>query len=1232
MPIRIEEAPDPLSGLTPTSTSQPILAESDAYRLLVHDMERYVLRRVTGRSFLISGHRGSGKTTLVLKAVHDLRARFRGESGGRMPLLVRLTGPDLLPDPKRAVEESRAKARQAAGKASDGTPEAAAADDSPAAPESEPEVALAERALRQITLAIYRALAAEFSRAYGDALADSITESFDPFETRVPLNDFAARHLELAAQFRLALDDAPGPALLRELYRLGGFLASGVLFRRTGGPWLFGQGLRELVVLASAAQAYRVVSGDYETKQTAKADATDELARSLSVAPSGAAAFKDLARQLLAVFFGGVVGAGVLFSDEKGLAAALAAIAAAGVASFGFKLTASRTRKRAFTDEYTFIRSHDASTLERELPVLVERLHDAGLAPIFLVDELDKVDDLAERMESVVDHLKHFVSEGAFFCFLTDRDYFEHLRFRALREPYPREHTYFTHRLFVVHRPNDWHAYLHKTLTVTGTERADVSDAPALRYYLLHQARMHPVDLRRELRALRGPTDDALLGPGEVRSQLGYRFAITAQLAVELVLTYSDVKARLGQEPAFTQPMFDALYYPSRMWAEGGAELDVSKEAFVRYLSERMSPNRPRHATAPPPLAAGHAQPPAPPKRRPRRAGADAPAPPEAAGGGSPGLTPTLPIGPSDIDFLLQQARAVTALLTDPRQLAAALQQGASGLSLPSEVIEAIPVTEELRLLQPVSDGVYRWRYDAFGIALPGTRPATPTPQPDRRPTAERERRRSAGGSEALGAEAASPAEVDALAALREEIVFIRQLDESVREVSLDLYRLADELFILSRTPSWPQVESAMGRLVHYLDIGRSYPDLDRDRSLVVDYGAMVRRRGKALAMCLAYGAYVGRSVVQSDTEYLARGVEAVSRGYDLRSAATDEALEVVLSKLPPVVATWLSGVPPIAVETLASWIGSMRKLVTSPVSQYQAKGIEEARIEAWKLWDERLRRFLLSGETRFDPDLFDLLCLAANVPPAAMLPLDLSGMSLAAWSATLKPFVSSDRGKRAEAPGWLAAPVLIQLGLGARLRDHAPGWLPGGVGEWIELVARTRPRALEPRPTALILARTVFIPPSPRDNTALRTDITSWAPSERFGAFVHEGSWELRTGAEDLKLLVQLFSQPEDEHELLEPFSALENPPAVLFIQTPIPDYGRGLASFLGVWRNRQQAIFLLADQESDLLKDVKLPLPTPPRAIIGAKSLDDAMERALRLLSERRAPEGDDRIKPRA
>src|SRR3954463_7014175 len=128
MPIRIYESPDPLSDRTIGIEGElPLLIDSDAARLLVQEIKRYCHGEVTGRSFLIAGHRGAGKTTMVADAVLRVQraheeAQRRAPAGtdprprdARMlrPLFVPLHGPSILPDPKSADYVSASSDRPA---------------------------------------------------------------------------------------------------------------------------------------------------------------------------------------------------------------------------------------------------------------------------------------------------------------------------------------------------------------------------------------------------------------------------------------------------------------------------------------------------------------------------------------------------------------------------------------------------------------------------------------------------------------------------------------------------------------------------------------------------------------------------------------------------------------------------------------------------------------------------------------------------------------------------------------------------------------------------------------------------------------------------------------------------------------------------------------------------------------------------------------------------------------
>src|SRR6185437_14231885 len=102
------DIPEPLSPASQFSSTEPLLIESAAYRHLVEDLRRYCNREVNGRSFLIAGHRGAGKTTLVASAFAKLLADFDRRPLRARPVFVPVLGPSLLPDPAdTAVDDLR---------------------------------------------------------------------------------------------------------------------------------------------------------------------------------------------------------------------------------------------------------------------------------------------------------------------------------------------------------------------------------------------------------------------------------------------------------------------------------------------------------------------------------------------------------------------------------------------------------------------------------------------------------------------------------------------------------------------------------------------------------------------------------------------------------------------------------------------------------------------------------------------------------------------------------------------------------------------------------------------------------------------------------------------------------------------------------------------------------------------------------------------------------------------
>jgi len=601
--VKIHSLLDPLGDRARNkerdNTTEPVLLiGSDAATLLTSELRRYCRGEITGRSFLVAGHRGSGKTTLTGQAFLDVLGECRNQNLPTRPLYVLLHGPNLFPDPQRNAPPPPPPALPAvpAGQQEPlrivlehvGKPEPASAQQ-----ESEPEPKELRRTLEQIVLCLHRAAAREISDCYRQRATESPQELLQ-------------ERLELAAQLEIELWECPSAQRLRELWRRAEVLYQGVLFDRldaaaAGLAPRHDQGLLELVALTGVCEAYRRISGTYTRQESQQDAAASKSDLSLALDSTG----KNLFGPLLSILTGGLVGAGLFASTTDALQSTLAGFLAAFGASMIFKFSASRSRERALASQQTFLFDMTVATLDRILPMLIQRLQHAGLAPMFVIDELDKVENAI--LPGVIGYLKKLVAEKAFFCFLTDRSYFEEILCRSRNQAYSMESSFFAHRLFVAFQFSDFHSYVEKVLVQpeepkipAGTpaaaqpqaqadllvpqslyknEKLDVEVVP---WVLLHRARMHALDLRRLLEEWLGK-----LRPGEIRTADEFRFDVTIQVAVEMILTQPILNRRLRQQPEFTQLVHDALYFISRQWKDLEPVDLEDHESFRQYLDQR---------------------------------------------------------------------------------------------------------------------------------------------------------------------------------------------------------------------------------------------------------------------------------------------------------------------------------------------------------------------------------------------------------------------------------------------------------------------------------------------------------------------------------------------------------------------------------------------------------------------------------------------------------------------
>ncbi|PIB90503.1 ATP-binding protein [Caulobacter sp. FWC2] len=559
MPIVIDDIERVGRGVGPwTIPARRAFAKSSAYWVLRRSLNRYVARQTAGgRSFLIAGHRGAGKTALVEQVVNDMRwdAIESVAAGGvvdapRRPFIVKLHGPSLIAPTWGSLPSKDSEDPQSV---------------------TEP----AHRALIQITLALYRAFAQEIGSGF-ELHAQAV----------VPRTD----HLEFAGQLQLELDQAPDPATIRYFWKRLSRLNAGVLWPDPpagldGLP--ADQGVREVVALATAAQAFRVCAG----KPSQTEANSDAFEREIEAKTTGGLDFKGAANKLMGVVLG--VGASALAqANQRSLTEIIGLGLATGLLStlaLNWTDTRRTTRKRA--RDYTFIRDFSVATLDRELPLAIDRIKSAGLVPVFVVDELDKIPQSAVKIAELLTQLKHIVTDFGFFCFLTDRDCFEAMGLAINASAYPVEHTVFSDRLLITYEPPELTEHL-RNLTrwddSAGSEEKEI-DRRAQRILVLEtvlRARPHFIDVTRRL-ARACDVNDQVRATSDDLNRPHCELAATFQLAIQLVFEDPVTRMRLEEDPGILQHLVDTLYWPVGAWEREEAEFEYDEDRLRTYLAAR---------------------------------------------------------------------------------------------------------------------------------------------------------------------------------------------------------------------------------------------------------------------------------------------------------------------------------------------------------------------------------------------------------------------------------------------------------------------------------------------------------------------------------------------------------------------------------------------------------------------------------------------------------------------
>jgi hypothetical protein len=290
---------------------------------------------------------------------------------------------------------------------------------------------------------------------------------------------------------------------------------------------------------------------------------------------------------------------------------------------------------------------------------------------------------------------------------------------------------------------------------------------------------------------------------------------------------------------------------------------------------------------------------------------------------------------------------------------------------------------------------------------------------------------------------------------------------DAVANTKIDFAALSSLLRVISTSPPWDEASLGIQRLTTIGAEGKPYDTRPRDEQNVRAFARLLRDDSQLIYRAILAGAYAGRLVAgATQAERVIRGLQSVRTVYrfeEKNEAAVDDSLSTFLAdvvgyyaqkeRLPTL------GIPLADASEAAAWIDSLRKDLrrihtTSPMGvSFGVEGdggarlnLESVQTAAWQSALHRVDAMFTGRGTDLRAGITEIMCDAARVPPATVIPLRLETLGIVEWS---EAFMHATRGIPRSDPSHVplvVAPIALRaLGFGvlpatiARIRKGAP-------------------------------------------------------------------------------------------------------------------------------------------------------------------------------------------------